>query len=348
MNTLSIDRLSQVVARRMQERRLPDAVTFELTYGCNCRCLHCYNPTHRALPQELTTSEVCAILDQIADLGVLHIHFSGGEPLVRPDAFDIFVHAKRRGLLLNLLTNATKITAPVAERLAQLGFVMVNVSIYGATAATYERVTGQPGSFAQFLQGLDHLVRTRLPVTVRMPLLSVNVEEREAARALAESRGFKFQYGMDLIARTDGNPAPLRYRLAPADKLRVGRAIKLLPMPLTPTDCRLDGESFINCACGRSRFAVTPYGEMNLCVGFPIPKYDLRTGTVTEGWEVLKRTVDGARPTERYACPSCEVRAYCRQGRNDAWLETGEMSACLPHYREWATLERNVHESRNA
>lgn len=348
MKTLSIDRLSQVVARRTHERRMPDSVTFELTYGCNCRCLHCYNPTHRALPQELTTAEVCAILDQIADLGVLHIHFSGGEPLVRPDVFDIFAHAKRRGLLLNLLTNATRITAPVAERLARLGFAMINVSVYGATAATYERVTGQPGSFAQFLQGLNHLVWTRLPVTVRMPLLSVNAQEREAARAMAESHGFKFQYALDLIARTDGDPSPLRYRLTPADKLRVERDLNLLPLPLTATDCRMDGGSFIDCACGRSRFAVTPYGEMNLCIGFPIPKYDLRTGTVKEGWEVLKRTVDEARPTERYACPTCDVRPYCRQGRNDAWLETGEMSACLPHYREWATLERNLHEPSNA
>jgi radical SAM protein with 4Fe4S-binding SPASM domain len=173
------------------------------------------------------------------------------------------------------------------------------------------------------------------------------VQESGDARALVESRGFKFQYALDLIAKTDGDLSPLQYRLTPAEKVRVGREIGFTPKPLIPADCRLGGGSFIECACGRSRFAVTPYGEMNLCIAFPIPKYDLRKGTVKDGWEVLKRTVDEARPSDRYACPTCEVRPYCRQGRNDAWLETGEMSPCLPHYHEWATLEKSLHELRD-
>ena len=82
---------------------------------------------------------------------------------------------------------------------------------------------------------------------------------------------------------------------------------------------------------------------MNLCTAFPIPRYDLTNGTVKEGWEILKQTVDQAHPNQRYECPTCEVRPYCRQGRNDAWLETGDMSSCLPHYKEWAELEHHTH-----
>ena len=84
---------------------------------------------------------------------------------------------------------------------------------------------------------------------------------------------------------------------------------------------------------------------MNLCVAFPIPKYDLRKGTVREGWEVLKQTVDQARPNHRYECPSCDLRKYCRQGRSDAWLETGDMSVCLAHFKELASLEQQVYDS---
>ncbi len=58
--------------------------------------------------------------------------------------------------------------------------------------------------------------------------------------------------------------------------------------------------------------------EMNLCTAFPIPRYDLKTGTVREGWECLKRTVDEAHPNHRYEYPTCDLRSYCRQGRNDA------------------------------
>ena len=112
--------------------------------------------------------------------------------------------------------------------------------------------------------------------------------------------------------------------------------------PILEESCR-PSPNFISCACGHSRFAVTPYGEMNLCVAFPLPKYDLRTGTVKEGWDLLKQTVDQAHPSHRYECPSCEVRPHCRQGRSDAWLETGDMSSCLPHYKEWAQLEQRTY-----
>jgi MoaA/NifB/PqqE/SkfB family radical SAM enzyme len=99
--------------------RRPDGMTFELTYGCNLRCVHCYNPTHRALPHELTTAEVCALLKQIADLGVLTVTFTGGEPSVRPDIGDILQCARRQGLLIYLMTNATRITPSYTHLLAR-------------------------------------------------------------------------------------------------------------------------------------------------------------------------------------------------------------------------------------
>ena len=66
---------AKVTSKSAQTRR-PEGMTFELTYGCNLRCVHCYNPTHRALPHELTTSEICMLLNQIADPGVLTVTFT--------------------------------------------------------------------------------------------------------------------------------------------------------------------------------------------------------------------------------------------------------------------------------
>jgi radical SAM protein with 4Fe4S-binding SPASM domain len=319
--------------------RRPEGLTFELTYGCNLRCVHCYNPTHRVLPHELSTEEVCAILDQAADFGVIHVTFSGGEPATRPDIEPILERARVRGLLVQLLTNATRVTASFAALLQSAGVSQVSLSIYGATAPTYEQMTGVAGSYALFLAGLHCLADARLPVTARMPVTTINRQEVAACRALVERYGFKFQYCLDLSPRTDGDVSPLRYRLRAEDKCRIDEGFMAYRPPQPDEPC----SGLINCACGRSRFAVTPYGEMNLCAAFPIPKYDLRRGTVREGWDVLKRTVDEAQPTGRYACPSCDVRRFCRQGAADAWLETGDMNACLPHFKEWAELERRAH-----
>jgi len=178
-----------------------------------------------------------------------------------------------------------------------------------------------------------------------MPVMTDNAHEIQDARTLVEGMGIKFQYCLDIHPKTNGDTSPLEHRLSPSDKVRIDLAM-LGPPDQAAVDepCAKNG-SFIECPCGQTKFAITPYGEMNLCVGFPIPKYDLRKGTVKEGWEVLKRTVDGARPNEHYECPTCDVRARCRQGRNDAWLATGDMSVCLPHYKEFATLEKQVSDS---
>lgn len=343
MKQISSEDYFQIVSNKARSSRKPESVTFELTYGCNLRCVHCYNPTHKALPHELNKQEIFSILDQIADLGVLHLHFTGGEPLVRPDAIEIYAHAKRLGLVLHLITNATRVTPAVAEALHSLDLDDIAVSIYGATQGAYERVTGIPGSYHQFRRGLDCLAARKLPVLVRMPVMVENAHEVLEARALVEGMGLKFQYCLDIVARNDGDPAPLVHRLDPAGKVRVDQLfLEASHLQAPEPGCMADGP-FIDCSCGRNRFAITPYGEMNLCIAFPTPRYDLRKGTVREGWDVLKQTVDRAVSNERYECPTCEVRPRCRQGRNDAWLQAGDMSACLPHYKEWATLEMETY-----
>ncbi|TLX98949.1 MAG: radical SAM protein [Thaumarchaeota archaeon] len=344
MKRLSPHRFFTSLAAKARETRMPETVTFELTYGCNLRCVHCYNPTHRVLPQELSTEEVFSILDQCADVGVVTLTFTGGEPFVRPDVFAIFEHAKRLGMLLELISNATRITPEIADRLQQANFRSLAISIYGATKDTYELVTGMPGSFGPFIRGLECLISRRLPVIVRMPVMTDNAHEVQDARTLVEGMGIRFQYCVDIHPKTNGDTSPLLHRLSPADKVRIDLAM-LGPRDQAAADepCARNG-GFIECACGQTKFAITPYGEMNLCQGFPMPKYDLRKGTVKEGWEVLKQTVDGARPNDHYECPTCDVRDRCRQGRNDAWLATGDMSVCLPHYKELATLEKKASE----
>jgi MoaA/NifB/PqqE/SkfB family radical SAM enzyme len=187
MKNLDADTFLELLSAKATVSRRPEEVTFELTYGCNLRCVHCYNPTHRAMPHELTTSEICTILDQIANLEVLTVTFTGGEPSVRPDIGDILRHARRQGLMTHLMTNATRITPSFTGLLQEAAVSQVNVSIYGATETTYEQMTAIQGSYRQFRQGLLNLAAASLPVVVRMPVTTINCKEVQACRQLVES-----------------------------------------------------------------------------------------------------------------------------------------------------------------
>ncbi len=346
MESTSLRNFVSTLTVKSRKIRHPQTVVFELSYGCNLHCVHCLNPTHRALPEELTTEEICGLITQIADYGVWEVTFTGGEIFTRPDRWTLLKHAHEAGLLINVLTNATRLDPDAVQQLEALK-ARVHVTIYGASPKVYESVTGIPGSFQKFQEGIELLAAREIPLAIHMPVMTLNRHELVQARDFAKSKGAQFKYSFDIHPRQDGNLEPLQYRLTPEEKIQ---AIQDLGDGLFET-CQPRGkpvgsDRFIDCDCGQSKFAVTPYGEMNLCTAFPYPKYDLKKGSLSEGWEILKKTVDQARPNANYHCTSCHLRSFCRQGRSDAWLETGDMSVCLPHFKSTAHLEKELYEYR--
>ena len=147
------------LAEKAAANRVPFEAMIELTYGCNLRCVHCFNPTHQA-KGELATRQITAILDQLAEVGCFQVGFTGGEIFTRRDVFEILAYAKTKGFAVTVLTNATLITPERADRLKAIRPHSIEISIYGATRETYERVTRIPGSFQHFLTGVQ-LLRER-------------------------------------------------------------------------------------------------------------------------------------------------------------------------------------------
>jgi radical SAM protein with 4Fe4S-binding SPASM domain len=282
----------------------------------------------------------------------VEIVFTGGEILTRRDCFELFAYAKGRGFVIVLFTNATMITSETADRIQALNPKNVEVSIYGATQETYERVTRIPGSFSEFLKGVRLLRERRVPLVIKMPVMTLNQCEVQQARALVEGWGVKFVYSTEIFPRVDGSIEPLQYRITPPEVVRIDDAM-LGSQRWRPEGGGEKGEScqgdngLFTCKCGKSSLTVTPYGQMNLCVSLPVPQFDLRTGTVSEGWKTLVGFVDraNAEPGEVYECPDCPVQSHCRQGPMNAWLETKTLDSCLPYFKELATLDTQTHDA---
>ncbi len=334
--------------KRAFEKRIPFKATMELTYGCNMRCVHCYNPTHKA-KGELSTQEFYRTIDELAQEGCFLITFTGGEMFTRRDTFEILTYAKKKGLAIILFTNATLITPERADRIQALLHLRVEVSIYGATPETYERVTGIPGSFGRFLEGVERLRERKVPLLIKMPAMTLNQHEVKQAKALVEGWGIKFVYCSEINPRQDGSLEPLRYRISPQDLIQLDQEIlgEWQGEGQEEKKCQAS-EGLFRCGCGKGKVAVTPYGEMNLCINFPVPQYNLRTGNISSGWKALVEYVDSALPSQAYECPSCDVRDYCRQGPRDALLERGDFSPCLPYFKELASSEKQTYETKDS
>ena len=162
-------------------------VVFNVTRQCNLKCLHCYaQATAGAAPDELSTAEARALLQDLKDFGVPVVLFSGGEPLMRPDLFDLVKSTVAAGMRAVLSTNGTLITRQMARRLKDLGLSYVGISLDG-TEATHDRFRGQPGSFAAAMTGVRHCQELGLKVGLRFTVSRLNYQEVPAIFDLVEA-----------------------------------------------------------------------------------------------------------------------------------------------------------------
>ncbi len=168
----------------------PRLIFWETTAGCNLECIHCRRITvaDQLLPQDLTTQEAFDLIDQIAAFAKPIFVLSGGEPLFRPDIFDIAKHAYDAGLIVALATNGTLIDAKVAQKIKDSGIRRVSVSFDGSDAKTHDIFRG-PGAFDQAIAGISHLREVGVPFQINTTVARHNVDKMPETLALAKKMG---------------------------------------------------------------------------------------------------------------------------------------------------------------
>ncbi len=168
----------------------PRLIFWETTAGCNLTCIHCRRTTvaDQLLPQDLTTAEAYDLIDQIAAFARPILVLSGGEPLFRPDIFEIARHASDAGLIVALATNGTLIDREVARRIRESGIQRVSVSFDGADAPTHDLFRG-PGAFARAIAGIEHLREAGVPYQINTTVARHNVAQMPQTLAMARDLG---------------------------------------------------------------------------------------------------------------------------------------------------------------
>lgn len=156
----------------------PRLIFWELTTGCNLRCIHCRATAQElASPLDLTTAEALSLIKQVSSYAQPILILSGGEPLFRRDLFDLARDATDRGLLVALATNGTLITPEIAVRIRAAGIRRVAISFDGADAATHDAFRGTPGSFQAALRGLRAVQDAGLSTQINTTIAQHNVHQ---------------------------------------------------------------------------------------------------------------------------------------------------------------------------
>jgi len=329
-----------------QGRRVPNAMSMELTHRCNFGCAHCYCRLSEQGPTptpELTTEQWKRIIGEAVDEGVLFALFTGGEPLLREDFRELWRFGREQGLISVLFTNGALIDAGMADFLAEWTPRQVSVSLYGATEDTYCRMTGRRGMHQQVLEGIRLLQERGVMVEVRSIITRGNLAEVPALREQSARYQTLFKWDAELIgsyATGQSDPAAVRlsapelFELESEDAIRTAEWRKMAeawqPAPPQP-------DNPFRCGVARHEFHLDPYGGMHPCLGLESISLDLLRMSVHEAWEALPEAVSAVAGAPG-PCQSCGLPPICRQCPADALLEGRPAGWPLPERCEMARL----------
>jgi radical SAM protein with 4Fe4S-binding SPASM domain len=357
-NTSAIEIQDFALWDRMKSKRNLFSFDYELTARCNNYCRHCYInlPANdkSAKERELSLAEITNIVDQAVELGAMWCLLTGGEPLLRGDFSDIYMMLKRKGLLVTVFTNATLIRTEHIALFKKFPPRDIEVTIYGASRESYERVTRRPGSFAGFMKGLDALLDAGVRVRLKAMALRSNLDDMEAIAKFGRARTKDFfRYDPLLHLRYDNDPVlnnEIRQeRITPqevvtlerADVQRFGAMQKNCDTFINQDFNRIGCNHLFHCGAGTSGFNIGYDGTFRLCSSLLAPgtTVNLREMPLREAWEKFIPVVRDLRSHNlQYlnTCCRCAIVNLCYHCAAHAYLETGAMDGETTYFCEVA------------
>ncbi len=334
--------------RRAIQSRIPVSGMLELTERCNFRCRHCYLGDqalqHANCESELSTEQVKASIREWVDAGCLTLVITGGDPMIRPDFHEIYRYAAEQGLMLVVFCNGTLVTDSIVDLLRQYPPRVVEITLYGATAETYDSITRIPGSFQMAWGGIHRLLAAKVRVALKTTVISLNEHELEAMAEQAEALGCNFRYDAAVFpSLSDGSHAPLDLRISPAvavahDMLTVGRRDTWRKTLDRGRDLVFDDRVY-QCGAGMSGFFMYEFGSLSPCLMTRHRRCSSIGRPFREVWEQeigRIRDVKRSRPEESSLYGEmCSVCAHCPAMN---FTETGDEELESPHMKRLAEL----------
>jgi len=327
---------------------VPRLIFWELTNACNLKCVHCRAcPVDERSPEDMTTEESKTFIDQITSFVKPALVLSGGEPLVRPDVFEIAEYGASKGLRMLLATNGTMVIPEVAQRIVDTGIQRVSISIDGANAASHDSFRRIDGAFEQAWRGVANLKAVGVPFQINTTVAKHNIDEIPDILEMAIREGAVALHIFLLVPTGCGKEIADDEMIDPREYERIlnwfYERSKNVEISLKATCAphyfrimrqRANGHDAITkgCLAGSAVCFVSHKGEVYPCGYLPVSAGNVRRThfkTIWDDAEVFKVLRD--EDNLQGKCGRCEFRRVCMGCRARAYACTGNYLAPEPY-----------------
>ena len=360
----------------------PFLVVWNYTNACNLRCKHCYQGAGRTAKDEINLDTRLEIVDQLADNDVVAIAFSGGEPLLRDDFWEVARHASNKGLYLSLATNGTLLTKEVVRRLMDVGVEYFEISLDSVYPERHDAFRGIDGAWKRTVAGIQNVVAQDGTYScIANTITNENYMELDDLVAFSKKLGVDRTLIFNFIPVGRGSEI-IDVDLSPEAREQVLQQMYgylggkdesyeiLTTAPQFSRVCMMNSEKGVmslahvgsagfsdkvsllaeyigGCGAGRMYCAIQPNGIVTPCVFLPIPVGDLRSESFVDIWRNAK-VMQSLRERHDLAdhCGSCDYRSVCGGCRARAYAYFGNIKApdigCINNVRAYNELKNKL------
>ncbi|RLE52678.1 MAG: hypothetical protein DRJ33_03125 [Candidatus Methanomethylicota archaeon] len=320
-------------------RRAPESLVWLVTSKCVLNCKHCYASLYR-LERDLDLQDVFKVLEEAVEIGVEHVHFTGGEPLLRSDILDVLGHALNLGLEASLFTNLMILNEEVAEKLSKLE-IPIYTSLEGPNKEVFEALRGR-GTWTRFIENFKTLVKAGVKPHVNIAVSKLNWMYASDSIKKALELGSSSTSIIPVMPsgnaqkfNTHVDSASFAYALRQVASVaeELGIAVAVWCAPFAKAVVNSKRLRYGNCK-DWDVLDITPSGNVVAC-----DVMDYKLGNVVEhglrgAW--LRRCSDplmerALNPRLRPPCDTCSIRSWCMGGcYARAWIAYGDVEAPDP------------------
>lgn len=318
-------------------------ISWNSTNSCNLSCPHCYRDAGVDMGEELNTKEAKKMLREVKAAGFQLMIFSGGEPLLRKDIFELIAYASEIGLRPVLGTGGSLLDAQAADKLKAAGLLAAGVSLDSTSAKKHDQFRGEKGLFKKLENAFDELKRVNIPFQTHMTVMDWNLDEIEAVIDYSAAVGAKaahifFMVPTGRAAYIEENAVSkaeyqeaIKRIMEKSKKVDIEVKAVCAPQFIAVADQLEIKSRFKNgCLAGISYCIINPVGDVQPCAYLDLQVGNIRENNFQDIWknnDVFKklRTMDW-----QGKCGSCKYGKSCRGCRARAYYSSGDYMGADP------------------
>lgn len=338
------------------------STSWELTYRCNERCVHCFNPgashvegdkTFRKV-EEIDTKKIIKTLDDLKKIGVFKLMLTGGEILLRKDLFEILEHVRKQRFSFTIFTNGTLINEDQIQKLKNYYPYRVELSVYSHIPEKHDNITRLKNSWNKTMNTALKLKKNGIEVLIKMIVMKDTISDIAEFQELCKKNDLTAQLDFSMSAGVDGNSYPIKNLLPePIDLIMESFEIELpLNVGTLEKPNSFDAKKSVGqyvCGAGRSGMNISAEGNISPCNSLPLEYGNLKNISMSDVWNnsyVGKQTPvdtriyskaksESTNPSERLSswqsvrrgmydvCGTFDRCNWCQKCPGLAYLETG-------------------------